>query len=157
MFYFKKIYLLDNVAKQNLEQGLRSRSLKRTQHLDFVFETSNTGTDKYFLGNEGKKNLKFTRIKTSFESFLPKIIVKLPKQADLHFYKLRLSFLSTAILSVLAFLLLVSFLDVVINQQNTETFLITLVLLIVYALLILLELKITKNKILKSTTQVQII
>lgn len=153
MFYFKKVYILDDLEKQNLEKGLRSRSLKRTQYLDFVFETSNTGTEKYFLGNDGNKDLKLTRIKTSFESFLPKIIVKFPKQMDMQFYKFRLSLLSTAIFLLLTFLLLVSFLDVVLNQHNTEVFLTTLVLLITYSLLILLELKITQNKILKSIVQ----
>jgi len=101
MLYFKKIYLPNDLEKQDLEKGLRSRSLKRSQMLDFVFETTNTGTDKYFLGNEGKKDLKLTRIKTSFESFLPKIIISFPKETAEQYYKFRLSILSTAILVVL--------------------------------------------------------
>ncbi|RBQ04625.1 hypothetical protein [Pedobacter miscanthi] len=150
MLYFKKIYLLNNSEKQELEKSLRSKSLKRSQMLDFVFETSNIGTDKYFLGNEGKKDLKLTRIKTSFESFLPKIIISFPKETAIQYYKFRLSVLSTLILALLSFLLLISFLDVVMNQKNAEAFLITLVLSVIYFSFILLELKITKNRILKS-------
>lgn len=155
MFYFKKIHLLDDSAKQNLEKGLRSKSLKRSQMLDFVFETSNIGTDKYFLGNEGKKDLKLTRIKTSFESFLPKIIISFPKEATVQYYKFRLSVLSTIILALLSLLLFTSFLDVVINQKNAEAFLITTILSLIYFLFILLELKITRNRIYKITNPVK--
>lgn len=151
MFYFKKIHLLDDSEQQNMEKGLRSKSLKRSQMLDFVFETSNIGTDKHFLGNEGKKDLKLTRIKTSFESFFPKIIISFPKETAVKYYKFRLSILSTVILGVLSLLLFTSFLDVVINQKNAEAFLITTILSLIYFLFILLELKITRNRIYKIT------
>ena len=151
MFYFKKIHLPDDSEKQNLEKGLRSKSLKRSQMLDFVFETSNIGTDKYFLGNEGKKDLKLTRIKTSFESFFPKLIISFPKETAVKYYKFRLSILSTVILGVLSLLLFTSFLDVVITQKNAEAFLITTILSLIYFLFILLELKITRNRIYKIT------
>jgi hypothetical protein len=151
MLYFKKIYLLNDSEKQDLEKGLRSRSLKRSQMLDFVFETTNIGTDKYFLGNEGKKDLKLTRIKTSFESFLPKIIISFPKETDEQYYKFRLSVLSTAILVMLSLLLFTCFLDLVTNQKNAEAFLVAVVLSLIYFLFILLELKITRNRISKST------
>lgn len=150
MLYFKKTYLPNDSEKQELETELRNRSLKRSQLLDFVFETINIGTDKYFLGNEDKKALKFTRIKTSFESFLPKIIISFPKGITVQYYKFRLSLLSTVILAVLSLLFLTCFLDLVINQKNAETFLTAMVLLMIYFILILLELKITKNRILKS-------
>lgn len=151
MIYFKKTHLLNNSEKQDLEKGLRSKSLKRSQLLDFVFETTNIGTDKYFLGHEGKNDLKLTRIKTSFESFLPKIIISFPKETAVQYYKFRLSVLSTAILAVLSLLLLTCLLDVVINQKNVEAFLIVVILSLIYFLFILLELKITKNRILRST------
>jgi hypothetical protein len=152
MLYFKKTYLLDDSEKQDLEKGLRSKSLKRSQILDFVFETTNIGTDKYFLGNECKKDLKLTRIKTSFESFLPKIIISFPKETAVQYYKFRLSVLSTIILMVLTLLLFSCFLDLVINQKNAEAFLISMTLFLIYFLFILLELKITKNRILKSVS-----
>lgn len=151
MLYFKKIHLLDDTEKQDLEKGLRSKSLKRSQMLDFVFETTNAGSDKYFLGNENKKDLKLTRIKTTFESFLPKIIISFPKEAAVQYYKFRLSVLSTIILGVLSLLLFSCFLNLVINQKNAEAFLTAMILSVVYFIFILLELKITKNRILKST------
>lgn len=154
MLYFKKTYILDGLQKENLEKGLRNRSLKRSQMLDFVFETSNMGTDKYFLGNEGKKDLKLTRIKTSFESFLPKIIISFPKEMDLQYYKFRLSILSTFIFTILSLLLVTTFLDVIINQKNMEGFLVGIALSAIYFLLILLELKITRNRISKSHLQI---
>ncbi|WP_412467303.1 hypothetical protein [Pedobacter sp. KLB.chiD] len=153
MLYFKKTYLLNRSEKEDLERGLRNRSLKRSQMLDFVFETINIGTDKYFLGNEDKKTLKFTRIKTSFESFLPKIIISFPKEINVEYYKFRLSVPSTVILAVLSLLFLTCFLDLIINQKNVETFFTTMVLLAIYFILILLETKITKNRILKITSE----
>jgi len=152
MLYFKKTYLLNSSEKEVLEQGLRNRSLKRSQMLDFVFETINIGTDKYFLGNEDKKTLKFTRIKTSFESFLPKIIISFPKEITVKYYKFRLSVLSTVILAVLSLLFLTCFLDLIINQKNVETFFTAMVLLVIYFILILLEMNMTKNRILKITS-----
>ena len=151
MLYFKKTHISSDLEKEEMEKGLRSKSLKRSQSLDFIFETINIGTDKYFLGNEGKNHLKFTRIKTLFESFLPKIIVSLPKATALQYYRFRLSFLSTVIFAMLSFLVITFFWSLITNQHNNEAFLIAVILLVIYSLLILLELKITKGKILKST------
>lgn len=39
--------------------------------LDFKFKGVDIGTDKMFYGLEGKKDLKFTRLKTSFAASKP--------------------------------------------------------------------------------------
>ncbi len=150
MLYIKRIYFTDQFEKQNLEKCLRSRSLRRNKSLDILFETSNIGSDKYFFGNENDKNLKFTRIKTSFETILPKIIISFPKDNSITYYKLRPSFFTVLIFLFLSILVVSSFLAVVVKSGSIDDFFISLLLLVAYILLILLELKLTGKKIEKS-------
>lgn len=153
MLYFNKTYILDDLEKQNLEKGLRSHSLKRTKPLDFVFETYNTGSDKYFLGNDNKNDLKFTRLKTSFESLFPKIIVSFPKDKSLSYYKFRLSIVSSLVVFFLFIILLSTFLSVVNRGNNPLDLLIIAILFFGYVSLILLEMKLTRAKIKKSSAK----
>jgi len=150
MLYFNKTYILDDLEKQNLEKGLRSRSLKRTKPLDFVFETYNTGSNKYFLGNDNKNDIKFTRLKTSFELLFPKIIVSFPKNKNLNYYKFRLSIVSNLVIFFLFIMLLSSFVAVVNHGNNPADLLIIAILFFGYLLLVVLELKLTRAKIKKS-------
>lgn len=154
MLYFNKTYLLDDLEKQNLEKGLRFRSLKRTKPLDFAFETYNTGSDKYFLGNDNKDDLKFTRLKTSFESIFPKVIVSFPKDKSLNYYKFRLSIVSSLVVIFLFILVISTFLSVINHGNNPSNFLIIALLFFGYISLILLELKLTRFKIKKSSIHI---
>lgn len=154
MLYFNKTYLLDDLEKQNLEKGLRFRSLKRTKPLDFVFETYNTGSDKYFLGNDNKNDLKFTRLKTSFEFVFPKVIVSFPKDKSLNYYKFRLSIVSSLVVIFLFILVISTFLSVINHGNNPLNLLIIALLFFGYISLILLELKLTRFKIKKSSIQI---
>lgn len=100
MIYFKKIYL-DNPNKEQVEKAIRKLALKRTSSLDFTSSGMITGTDKRFLGSEGKTQTKFTRVRYSIENLLPKFIISFPKSEDAQYYKLRFSFRSSVIISFL--------------------------------------------------------
>ncbi|MDT3405022.1 hypothetical protein [Mucilaginibacter terrae] len=93
MLYFKKIYL-PNCTPQQLEAAMRKVALKRTSPLDFASAVSDIGTDKYFIGYQGKTDLTFTRIKASPEKLLPKLIIKLPADGAECYYQIRFAIVS---------------------------------------------------------------
>jgi hypothetical protein len=91
MLYFKTVPFPNGVKQPDVEKALRSYALKRISSLDFKSSTINVGIDKLFLGLEGKNSLNFTRLRTSFESLLPKLIINLSKDPAATAYKIRLS------------------------------------------------------------------
>ena len=148
MIYFKKIAFGEDVDRQQFEQAIRKFTSKRTASLDFLSAISNVGLSKYFIGNDGKRAIKFTRIRTSFEKILPKLIVSFPKNEEFNYYKIRLSVPSTI---VLFFLVVLSF--ATIPQQTTITNpekLGILCALGIYVLFIFLEIKLTDLRIKKA-------
>ncbi|RZJ48050.1 MAG: hypothetical protein EOO44_21635 [Flavobacterium sp.] len=150
MIYFQTFTLEKGVDKQQFEKAIRKFSSKRTDFLDFKSSTSDFGLSKYFLGYEGKNNLQFTRIRTSFERVLPKLIFNLPKSDECNYYEVRLSFTATVLLCLLVFLFIVCTFSAFSKNQNYGVIPTILAVLSLYSLLIFFEIKFTKSRIKKA-------
>lgn len=149
MLYLKKNYLSLG-EKQELEKAMRNAALKRLTSLDFKSSVTDIGTDKLFLGFEGKEDVQFTRLRTSFEKYFPKVIISIPKSETDNEYKFRFSILSTVafILWSLFFLLIVG--TVLAQKGNYENILIGCIPICLFILLTLLELRIVGTRIEKA-------
>ncbi|PTQ94112.1 hypothetical protein C8P68_107177 [Mucilaginibacter yixingensis] len=93
MIYFKKIQT-SAADQRQLEQALRKMALKRTRPLDLYVSSTDIGTDKYFHGFEGKNGVQFTRIRSSLERLVPKLIIKIPQDPGANYYQVRLGAVS---------------------------------------------------------------
>ena len=148
MLYLKTIDL-PLVEKQNLEKAMRKVALKRISSLDLTSAVMDIGTDKLFLGFENINDIKFTRLRTSFEKF-PKIIVSIPKSELENKYKFRYSVLSTVIFIAFALLLLLIVVAVFMQNSGYERILVACVPVGIYVLLTMLEMKIVRGRIKKA-------
>jgi hypothetical protein len=149
MIYFKKVYLSAS-EMQNMEKALRKVSLKRTSPPDFTSGVTNIGTDKLFLGFERKRDVKFTRLRSSFEQFFPKIIISIPRQQIDREYKFRYSIISALAFFILAFVFLSVLSGVLIYHGDYSVILVPFILLGGFILLTFLELKIINSRINKA-------
>ena len=152
MFYFKKVYIT-NLSKTEVESLLRRASLKRINSLDLTSASSDVGSDKLFLGYNGKSALFLTRLHTSFEKFLPKVIIKFPLDTDECYYQLRLKWLSAIISIVLAIVLVFALFQTSTGEASIDALLTMLLTCIIFFGLLLLETKITTNRINKALSQ----
>jgi hypothetical protein len=150
MIYFKKVELLQYSYDQ-IEHGLRKVSAKRTSSLDMISPVSDIGSDKYFLGRENEGVLTFTRIRTSFERALPRAIIKLTPGHS--YYEVRFSLLSSIVFLFVGVLTSLSLIIGVMNGGNIEGILALGIVCILYALLIMLELKLVKSKVARAVAQ----
>ncbi len=149
MLYFKKIVISEYTYNQ-VEASLRKVSLKRNSSLDMVSPYSDIGTDKYFLGHESKNDLTFTRIKTSFEKVLPKLILKLPYNIETCYYQIRFSIISMVVFCALSTLWLLNFFVMIIGQTTLENFLVLSIFYLIYLSLLFLELRLNISKVNKA-------
>jgi len=149
MLYFKKIVITDHTYNQ-VEASLRKVSSKRNSSLDMVSPYSDIGTDKYFLGREGKTALTFTRIKTSFEKVLPKLILELPYNTEVCYCQIRLSVISMVIFCSLSLLWALNFFVMVIGQTTFENFLVLSFFYLIYLGLLFLEIRLSTSKFYKA-------
>ncbi|WP_316841936.1 hypothetical protein [Pedobacter gandavensis] len=149
MLYFKTIPFPDHIQQAQVEEALRKASLKKTLSLDFKSSTMNIGTDKKFFGFEGKNALSFTRIRTSFEFLLPKLIVSVPKDQSATAYKIRLSAVPLAVCLFIFFGFYSIIVGLIRGIINVESMAVVLVLAILFFSLLALEIKITKSRVLK--------
>lgn len=101
MFYFAQ-FEIDSLSKDNVENAIRNFSSKRYTSLDLQSSSSSIKENKYFLGHEGKADLKITRIRTTFEKLFPKVIQSFPKGKRFEVYKVRYSLLSTVVFFLLS-------------------------------------------------------
>lgn len=146
MIYFKKVYL-DEREKGTLETALRCYSLKRASRLDLQSSVSDAGQDKFFLGHIGKEDLTFTRIRTSFDRYLPKIIFSLPNSPKELYCRFRLSLFSTVVVSMLCLGIIMSIGYALIGDNDIWGVAELCFILGIYVLFGALELNITQTKI----------
>lgn len=149
MTYFTKTYFKDDLERPEIEAALRKFASKRHTSLDFKSSSTDVGTEKCFLGLEGKKDLKFTRLRTSFERVLPKLIISFPKNNDQNYYKIRLSFLATIVFGLFSVGVLLNLAFLIAGRTSIDNFLTVLIIFSVNLFLIFLELKLTKSRIKK--------
>lgn len=152
MIYFKKEYF-NYDDRANIEAALRKVSLKSERSLDWVSSKSDIGSDKYFLGHDGKNALSFTRIKSSVEFFLPKIIFSLPKKQTDAYYKFGFAIFPFVFYCIFLFGLWSIILS---GEKNFENFIIGALLLIFPIAALILELKITAVKIKKAIAKYEV-
>ncbi|ETZ21786.1 hypothetical protein N824_26480 [Pedobacter sp. V48] len=152
--YFKTVHFPPNLNHTQVETALRKASMKETMSLDFKFKSVDIGTDKIFWGLEDKKGLKFTRIKTSFEFFLPKLIISLSKDPSVNHYRIRPGSVSIAIIGLLAFGTFIGLIGILRGKTNIESFIPFLLMIIIYVLIFLFELKLTNSRVVKALYQI---
>lgn len=152
--YFKTVSLPSGTNQSQAEISLRKAAIKETMSLDFKFKAVDIGTDKLFYGLEGKKDLKFTRLHTSFEFFLPKLIVSLSKHPDANSYRVRPAAIPMAIIGLLGFALLIGLINSVRGLTDIERLSPFLIISLFYVILICIELKITQVKVSKALGKV---
>lgn len=149
MIYFKKVQI-DNCSHDMLEVALRKVSVKRTSPLDIVSTSTDIGTDKLFLGHEGKNTLTFTRLRASFERILPKLIIRLsPNQNDCS-YDIRFSILSTCVFVLIAVSWAINLILLMFGQNSIENFLPYTFFVGIYFSLVFLELRLTTGRVNKA-------
>lgn len=147
--YFKSVLFPSNLNQSQVETALRKVSMKETMSLDFNFKSVNIGTDKKFWGLEGKKDLKFTRLKTSFEFFLPKLIISLSKDPSVNNYRIRPGAVPIAIMGLLGFGTFISLIGILRGKVNIESFIPFILMIIIYASIFFFELKLTTSRLTK--------
>jgi hypothetical protein len=145
--YFKTIPLPFDLNQSQAEAYLRKASIKESMSLDFKLRSIDIGTEKKFYGLEGKKDLKFTRFKTSFEFFLPKLIVSLSKDSSANYYRIRPGAITIAIIGLLGFGLFTGLVGIARSKTDLATFSPFLIIIGIYALLFLFEINITLRKV----------
>lgn len=148
MIYFKKIYF-NYDDKANIEAALRKNSIKRTRGLDLGSSKLDIGTDKCFFGYDGKNALYFTRIKSSVEFFLPKIIFSISKNETDIYYGYRLSILPFILVSLFSIGLIIGIISLVAGIPQSEGLISFGVFVMILIALIWAEIKITSLKIKK--------
>jgi hypothetical protein len=147
MLSIKKINFVDQIEKAQLEQAMRKYASKRNSPLDFLSAQTDFKTEKKFLGNENQKVLQFTRLRSSFETFLPKLIVRIPKSDNRLYYEVRLSWSSIIpiVFSLVMFPLLIW--GIISGAKDYQAMLGISIICVGYPLWTLAELHFTKCKI----------
>jgi hypothetical protein len=150
MLYLRTVTLSQYTSVQ-LENALRKSAIKRRLPLDMGSSIVNIGTDKYFLGYEGKKTLTFTRIRAFIEYLLPKLIIK-PSMANTtsSIYKLRLSAFSLIIFLMFNLPWLLILLLTITGKIPIERLVPASVTCFIYWLLLLIEVRLTDLRIKKA-------
>lgn len=150
MFYFKSVPFPEGVTQQMVETSLRKVAIKSTAILDFKSTTVDVGTDKLFLGHETKLDLTFTRLRTSFEIFLPKFIIRVAKEPNVQCYDIRVAALPFVVSLIFALGLLASLLGIASGTAELKDSLGFLLLNGIFAGLYYLEFKILTSKVNKA-------
>ncbi|RFZ95546.1 hypothetical protein D0C36_08505 [Mucilaginibacter conchicola] len=149
MITLKRIKQTD-AERQQLEQAMRKRALKRSLPLDYQSAQSDIGSDKLFVGYDGKKNVQFSRLRTSLERFLPRVVIVFSKDPTVFEYKLRYSLLSTIAVIFLALVFILSVVSSLAEKDDYDRFVLPLFLIGCFWLLTLFELKIVGKRIKKA-------
>lgn len=149
MIYFKSISIAkaDNLI---IEKAIRNYSLKRHGALDFKQSSSYVTEDnKYFLGQETEKYINITRLRTPFENFLPKLILRFDKNR-FNFYQIRFSFLSNIVCIVLLFALVLNLIKLITSGEFRSNVAFILFFSIVFVLMTMIEIFFTTKKLKKA-------
>lgn len=147
MLYFKTLTIPN--ASQQTETAIRAGSLKRHTSLDFNSGSSWIREDQYFLGQESDTALRLTRLRTSFERLLPKIIIRFNKDSSFSTYQVRYGLFSTLALCILVLNLMQSLVEAVSRQDYLD---ITTAFgwLLMFLILTLVEITLTQRQIKKA-------
>jgi hypothetical protein len=147
MLSIKKIHFLNPSEKVQLEQAMRKYASKRNSALDFLPAQTDFKTEKKFLGYENQNALQFTRLRSSFEKLLPKLIVRISKSDSELYYEVRLSW--SSIIPIAFFVIMFPLLiwGIISGAKDYQAMLGISIICIGYPLWTLAELHFTKCKI----------
>jgi hypothetical protein len=149
MLYFKTVHLNSN-NYEAVENALRKHSWKRGSSLDFQSSASLASDDKFFLGVEDEVCLRFTRLRTPFERFLPKIILAYPKSIqDSLAYRIRLSFLPSVLFVLLTIALVLNIIFSITEMRIDTDLPKVFFLFVVFILLTFFEIYLTERRVKK--------
>ena len=149
MLYFNKVILAE-IDGTKVEAAIRKFAAKRHASLDLQSSSTKIGTEKLFLGLENEKSIQVTRLRSTFERFLPKLIIKFDKAKGFSEYRIRFSLLSNIVIAFMLIAVLFNVIYLVNNQEVDSEMASVFVYFFLFLLLTLVELRLTKAK-LKST------
>jgi hypothetical protein len=146
MFYFTRVHMAFH-SKDRAENAIRHFSLKRFTSLDLQSSSSYIREDKYFLGLEGKNDVKIIRLRTPFERLFPGIILSFPKDKQFAVYKIRYSLLSTIIFCFLLIGVLQMIVSLAMDRAHAFDFAPLIIAFLIFIGLTYLEIRLTQRKI----------
>jgi uncharacterized membrane protein YqaE (UPF0057 family) len=153
MLYFKKYTLHNETEKKKLEESLRRSASKRNFPLDFIPATVGLDSDKTFLGFENKKGIQFTRLRSSFERALPKLIIYLPKNVNTNYYQIRFSWTTLIVFAFIAFIFPLLVVGVIKGSEDRQAMLGISLFCLAYPFWTLAELHFIKCKMDEAMTK----
>lgn len=103
---------------QAVRKCLKKTSVKKLRPLDFDMSSMDIGTDKFFFGYKGRNGLQFTRIRTSFERLIPKLIIRLLTEENNAYYEICFGIFTFLWLILMAVFLLMALCSMFINTEN---------------------------------------
>jgi len=154
MLYFRKV-TLNEVNGTKVEAAIRKFTARRHTSLDLQSSSTDIWTEKLFLGLENENSIQVTRIRTSFERLLPKLIVRFDKERGFSEYRIRYSLISN---SVFAFITLAIVLNVVyslINLQIEGDISTIFTFFILFLFLTVVELRLTNARLIKAIVKMK--
>jgi hypothetical protein len=149
MFYFKQIEI-DNSNAQIVEKAIRAYSKKRHTSLDFIANVEATSDDKYFLGLENNNDIILTRLRTRFEWYFPKIIIRFQKNKGFSSFQIRYSILSSIVFCAFVVGLVSNLLYLSTDYFAFENVLLMVMVLSLFTGLTFLEIAIARKRISKA-------
>lgn len=152
MIYFKKVSI-NYGDKAGIEAVFRKWAIKRTNIVNLELSVMDIGTDKLFYGYENDKALYFTRIRSSFERFLPKIVFRIPKNEAYLFYEFRLGVVALMLFCLFCFGFIFDLVLIIQGTMPFENWISYFMFFLLFLSLAWLELKITSSKIKKAITK----
>ena len=101
MLYFNKVILAE-IDGTKVEAAILKFAAKRHASLDLQSSATKIGTEKLFLGLENEKSIQVTRLRSTFERFLPKLIIRFDKAKGFSEYRIRFSLLSNIVIAFIS-------------------------------------------------------
>ncbi len=142
---------IENWQSDQIENALRRHTAKRKQSLNWM-SSSYFNLDKYyFLGVENETSMNITRITTSYELFLPKIIIDFSK-SDFTSYSIHLSILYKVIFIILCIASISAIYNAIVYFE-TEGLLFGPISIVIFYYLTKWEMNLTHKKILSTIQQ----
>lgn len=146
MIYFKTINIT-NCNNDTIERILRRKSVKRHTLFGLDIKSSSTyvkDENRSFIGIETNKNIKVTRIRTPFEWFLPKLILRFDKN-NFTKYRIRYSLFSFIIAVFLALIIVLNIFYSLKYKNLESNFINIIILTAIFLALSFVEIKICKR------------
>ncbi len=146
MLYFSKVTLAE-IDGTKVEAAIRKFAAKRHASLDLQSSATKIGTEKLFLGLENEKSIQVTRLRSTFERFLPKLIISFDKAKGFSEYRIRFSLLSNIVIAFILVAIVFNVVYLVDNQQADSDMASVFVYFFLFFFFTLVELRLTKAKL----------